>query len=81
MLESVYILWIALISSAVLNIVLFVAYRIWRYKAKKFIRGKIYLVGEDEQTDMYAELHIALNDLRDLDAVTLEVVPSKTRKE
>lgn len=75
------ILWIALISSAVLNIVLFVAYRIWRYKAKKFIRGKLYLVGDGDQTDMYTELHIELNDLRELDAVTLEVVPSKTRKE
>ena len=75
------ILWIALIGSAILNIVLFVAYRIWRYKAKKFIRGKLYLVGDGDQTDMYTELHIELNDLRELDAVTLEVVPSKTRKE
>lgn len=81
MLEPYYIVWIALIGSAVLNIVLFVAYRIWRHKAKKFIRGKLYLVGEDEQTEMYTELHIALNDLCDLDTVTLEVVPSKTRKE
>lgn len=79
--EFDYILWIALISSAVLNLVLFVAYRIWRHKAKKFIRGKLYLVGEDEQTDMYTELHIELKDLCELDTITLEVVPSKTRKE
>lgn len=81
MLESDYIVLIALIISSVLNLVLFAAYRIWRYKAKKFIRGKLYLVGEDEQTDMYTELHIELNDLRELDTITLEVVPSKTRKE
>lgn len=75
------IVWIALISSAVLNLVLFVSYRIWRHKAQKFIRGKLYLIGEGENTDMYTELHIELDDLRQMDVITLEVVPSKTRKE
>jgi hypothetical protein len=76
-----YILLVALISSSVLNLVLFIAYRIWRHKAKKFIRGKLYLLADGEETEMYTELHIELNDLRELDTITLEVVPSKTRKE
>lgn len=76
-----YILLVSTIVLFVTNLVVFVTYRIWRHRAKKFIRGKLYLIGNGENTDMYTELHVELEDLHQMETITLEIVPSKSRKE
>lgn len=72
-----YILFICLILSALLNLLLFVAYRIWKNRAKKSIRGNLYLLGDE----MYSEFQIALDDIYKMDTITLKVVATDSRKE
>lgn len=73
-----YILCILLGVSVILNLVLFVAYKIWRNRAKKSIRGTLYLMDDE----MYSEFKVNLEDLYTMDTVTLKVVSaSQNRKE
>lgn len=73
-----YILCILLGVSLILNLVLFVVYKIWRNRAKKSIRGTLYLMDDE----MYSEFKVNLEDLYAMDTVTLKVVStSQNRKE
>jgi hypothetical protein len=73
-----YILCILLGVSVILNLVLFVVYKIWRNRAKKSIRGTLYLMDDE----MYSEFKVNLEDLYAMDTVTLKVVSaSQNRKE
>lgn len=73
-----YILCILLGVSVILNLVLFVAYKIWRNRAKESVRGTLYLMDDE----MYSEFKVNLEDLYAMDTVTLKVVSAaKNRKE
>lgn len=73
-----YVLCILFGISVILNLVLFVVYKIWRNRAKKSVRGTLYLMDDE----MYSEFKVDLEDLYAMDTVTLKVVSTaKNRKE